>query len=203
MLFLGDCGVVWSTGALNIPNHKYQINHNDQNSKFQTCFVFWSLDIGTWGQPKARLCGPGSFALVRFRHLTCREVAIAMAGNLLSKSWLWLYCWLRASGYWFSKVATGGSIRFRHRLLKVREKKSMLKMGRRIHELHQDGQNDWSGDSKVKEILQVLEERRQMKEDLKSRLQGSKDRYREKVQKLRDKASSQTKGTERETGGGE
>jgi hypothetical protein len=112
---------------------------------------------------------------------------MAMAGNLLSKFWLWLYCWLRASVYWFSKVATGGTTRFRHRLLTVREKRSMLNMGRRIHELHQDGQNDWSGDSKVKEILQILEESRQKKEELQSRLQKSRDRYREKVQKLRDK----------------
>jgi hypothetical protein len=112
---------------------------------------------------------------------------MAMAGNLLNKSWLWLYSWLRASFYWFSKVAMGGSIRFRRRLLKVREKKSLLKMGRRIHELHQDGQNDWAGDSKVKEILLVLEESSRKTEELKSRLQERKDRYREKVQKLRGK----------------
>jgi hypothetical protein len=56
--------------------------------------------------------------------------------------------------------------------------------------LHQDGQNDWAGDSKVKEILQVLEESSGKREELKSRLQERKDRYREKVQKLRDKASS-------------
>ena len=130
-----------------------------------------------------------------------KEIAIAMAENLLSKFWLWLYCWLRASVYWFSKVATGNSIRFRHRLLKVREKKSMVKIGRRIHELHQEGQNDWSGDSKVKESLQVLEESRGKKEELKSRLQERKDRYREKVQKLRDRASSQPKGTESEAEG--
>jgi hypothetical protein len=95
----------------------------------------------------------------------------------------------------------GGSIRLRHRLLKFREKKSMLKMGRRIHELHQDGQNDWAGDSKVKEILQVLEENSRKREELKSRLQERKDRYREKVQKLRDKASSQPKRTESEAEG--
>jgi hypothetical protein len=29
-----------------ITNHKYQTNHNDQNSKSETCFVFWSLNIG-------------------------------------------------------------------------------------------------------------------------------------------------------------
>jgi hypothetical protein len=114
---------------------------------------------------------------------------MAMAGNLLRKSWLWLYCWLRASVYWFSNLAMGGSIRFRRRLLKGREKKAMLKMGRRIHELHQDGQNDWSGDSKVKEILQVLEQSSRKKEELKSLLQKREDRFREKVQKLREKAS--------------
>jgi hypothetical protein len=29
-----------------ITNHKYQTNHNDQNSKFETYFLFWSLNIG-------------------------------------------------------------------------------------------------------------------------------------------------------------
>jgi hypothetical protein len=29
-----------------ITNRKYQTNHNDQNSKFETCFLFWSLNIG-------------------------------------------------------------------------------------------------------------------------------------------------------------
>jgi hypothetical protein len=35
------------TEVSEIPNHKYQTNHNDQNSKFQTCFLFWSLKLGT------------------------------------------------------------------------------------------------------------------------------------------------------------
>ncbi|UCG22214.1 MAG: hypothetical protein JSU80_06460 [Deltaproteobacteria bacterium] len=118
---------------------------------------------------------------------------MAMAGNILRKSWLWLYCWLSASFYWFGNLAMGGSIRFRRRLLKVREKKSMLKIGRRIHELHQDGRNDWPGDSEVKEILQVLEESSRKKEELKSLLQERQSRFREKVQKLREKASSQSK----------
>ncbi|NIQ87774.1 MAG: hypothetical protein GWN93_01210 [Deltaproteobacteria bacterium] len=32
---------------IQITNHKYQTNPNDQNSKFQTCFLFWSLKLGT------------------------------------------------------------------------------------------------------------------------------------------------------------
>ena len=121
-----------------------------------------------------------------------KEGTTAMAGNLLRKSWLWLSCWLRTSVFWLSKVAMGGSIRLRRRLLKVREKKSILKIGRRIHELYQDGQNDWSGDRKVKEILQVLEESSRKEEELKSRLQQRQDLFRERVQKLREKASSTT-----------
>jgi hypothetical protein len=112
---------------------------------------------------------------------------MAMAGNLFKKAWLWLYSWLRASLYWFSKAATAGSIRFRRRLLKAREKKSLLKMGRRIHELHRDDQKDWSEDSKVKEILQALEESSRKKEELQSRLQEREDRYRERIQKLKDR----------------
>ena len=115
---------------------------------------------------------------------------MAMAGNLFNKAWLWLYSWLRASLYWLSKVAMAGSIRFRRRLLKAREKKLMLKMGRRIHELHRDDQKDWSEDSKVKEILQALEESSRKKEELQSRLQERENRYREKLKKLRDKRSS-------------
>ena len=114
---------------------------------------------------------------------------MAVTANLFHKAWLWLYSWLRASLYWFSKVAMAGSIRFRRRLLKAREKKLMLKMGRRIHELHRDDQKDWSGDSKVKEVLQTLQESSRKKEELQSRLQEKEDRYREKVQKLRSKVS--------------
>jgi hypothetical protein len=33
-----DCELFWSTGGIEIPNHKYQTNNNDQNSKFKTCF---------------------------------------------------------------------------------------------------------------------------------------------------------------------
>ena len=54
-----------SVGVLDeyIPNHKYQMvrqahhpepsrsaNNNDQNSKFQTCLLFWSLKLGTHPQ---------------------------------------------------------------------------------------------------------------------------------------------------------
>jgi hypothetical protein len=118
-----------------------------------------------------------------------KEGTTAMAGNLLRRSWLWLNCWLRASVYWFSNLAMGGSIRFRRRLLRAREKKSMLKMGRRIRALHQDNQNDWSGDGKVKEILQVLEESSRKQEKLKSLLHERKDRFREKVRKLKEKGT--------------
>jgi hypothetical protein len=114
---------------------------------------------------------------------------MAMAGNLFNKAWLLLYSWLRASLYWFSKAATAGTIRFRRRLLKTREKKSLLKMGHRIHELHRDDQKDWSTDGKVKEILQALEESSTNREELQSRLQEREDRYREKIKKLRDKRS--------------
>lgn len=121
---------------------------------------------------------------------------MAMAGSLFNKFWLWLRVWLRTSLYWFSNLALGASIRFRRWRLKIREKKSMMKMGRRIHQLHQEGQSDWSEDSMVKAILQVLEEKSRKKEALQIRMQERKDRYREKVQKLREKASSQPKGTE-------
>jgi hypothetical protein len=115
------------------------------------------------------------------------ELAMAMAGNLFNKFWLWLRVWLRTSLYWFSNLTLDAGIRFRRWLLKVTEKKSMMKMGRRIHELHQEGQTDWSEDSKVKAILQVFEEKSRKKEELRVRLQERKDRYREKVQKLKAK----------------
>jgi len=122
-----------------------------------------------------------------------------MAGNLLHKSWLWLYSLFRTSVYWLSKVAMGGGTRLRRRLLKVREKKSLLKMGRRIYELHQGDHNDWPGDSKVKEIIVVLEENSRKREELKSRLQEREDRFREKVQKLREKGSKTESETEEDS----
>lgn len=83
----------------------------------------------------------------------------------------------------------GGGTRIRRRLLKVREKKSLLKLGRRIQELHLSGENDWPGDSKVKEIIQELEDCNRKKEELKSHLQERQDRFREKVRKLKEKAT--------------
>ena len=112
---------------------------------------------------------------------------MAMVGNLLNKFWLWFRIWLRASLYWLSNLTLAASIRLRRWLLKVREKKSMMKMGRRIYELHQEGQGEWSEDSNVKAILQVLEENNQKKGELQARLQERKDRYREKVQTLKAK----------------
>jgi small-conductance mechanosensitive channel len=85
----------------------------------------------------------------------------------------------------------------RRRLLKVREKKSLVKIGRRIQELHQSGESDWPGDSKVKEIIQELEDSSRKREELKSLLQERKDRFREKVQKLKEKgAESAAEGDE-------
>jgi hypothetical protein len=120
-----------------------------------------------------------------------KEEAMAIAGNLLNKFWLWLRIWLRVSLYWFSNLTLAASIRLRRWLLKVREKKSILKMGRRVFELHQKGQNDWSEDSEIKAILQVLEEKSRKKEELRTRMQERKGRYREKVQKLRVKESKE------------
>ncbi|MCG6916501.1 MAG: hypothetical protein LJE89_03035 [Deltaproteobacteria bacterium] len=108
---------------------------------------------------------------------------------MLHKSWLWLYSLLRTFLYWLSKVTMGSGTRIRRRLLKVREKKSLLKMGRRIQELHQTGENDWPGDSKVEEIIQELEDCSRKREELKSRLQERQDRFREKVRKLKEKES--------------
>jgi hypothetical protein len=116
-----------------------------------------------------------------------KELAMATAGSLFNKFWQWLRVWLRTSLYWFSNLTLGASIRFRRWLLKIREKKSMMKMGRRIHQLHQEGQSDWSEDSNVMAILQVLEEKNRKKEELQARLQERKERYREKVQKLKAK----------------
>ena len=108
---------------------------------------------------------------------------------MLHKSWLWLYSLLRTFLYWLSKVTMGSGTRIRRRLLKVREKKSLLKMGRRIQELHQTGENDWPGDSKVEEIIHELEDCSRKREELKSRLQERQDRFREKVRKLKEKES--------------
>ena len=62
-------------------------------------------------------------------------------------------------------------------------------MGRRIQELHQTGDNDWPGDSKVKEIIQELEDCNRKREELKSRLRDRQDRFRDKVRKLKEKGT--------------
>ncbi len=121
---------------------------------------------------------------------------MALGGSLLRKSWLWLYCWLQTFGYWIGKVTGGGGVRFRRRLHQGKEKKSLLRLGRRIHGLYREGQTHWPEDAEVKEILQALKESERKREELGSRLQEQEDRYREKVQKLRAKASTQPEGIE-------
>ncbi|RLA91942.1 MAG: hypothetical protein DRG34_01390 [Deltaproteobacteria bacterium] len=41
------CGSLLQDYKFQITKLKYQTNHNDQNSKFETCFLFWSLKLGT------------------------------------------------------------------------------------------------------------------------------------------------------------
>ena len=124
---------------------------------------------------------------------------MAREGKLLRKSWLWLYGWLRRLVYWINKVVGTSGIRFRRWLLKGKGKKSLLRLGRRIQELHQEGQKDWTEDIEVKDILKLLEESSGKREELESRLAELVNRYKEKVQRIKDKAASQPKEIESES----
>ena len=115
---------------------------------------------------------------------------MARAGKLLRKWWLWLYGWLLRLVYWIGKVAGSSGIRFRRWLLKGKGKKSLLKLGRRIQVLHQEGQRDWIEDIEVKDILKVIEESSGKREELESLLQERENRYKENVQRIKDKAAN-------------
>ena len=116
---------------------------------------------------------------------------MARQGKLLRKSWLWLYGWLRRLVYWINKVVGSSGIRFRLWLLKGKGKKSLLRLGRRIQELHQEGQSDWTEDSEVKDILKLLEESSGKREELESRLEERVNRYKENIHRIKDKAGRQ------------
>lgn len=106
---------------------------------------------------------------------------------------MWLYCWLRTLVYWLGKLAGNSIIRLRRWLLKGRNKRYWLKLGQRIYELYQEDQQDWPEDTKVKEVFATLEESGRKAQELKSRLLERDDRYKENVQRMRDKASAPPK----------
>ena len=124
---------------------------------------------------------------------------MAREGKLFRNSWLWLYGWLQRLFYWISKVVGSSGIRFRRWLLKGKGKKSLLRLGRRIQELHQEGQRDWTEDIEVEDILKLLEESSGKREELDSRLEELVNRYKEKVQRIKDKAADQPKEVESES----
>lgn len=106
---------------------------------------------------------------------------------------MWLYYWLRTFVYWLGKLAGNSIIRLRRWLLKGRNKKYVLKLGQRIYELYQEDQQDWPEDTRVKEVFATLEESGRKAQELKSRLLERDDRYKENVQRMRDKASAPPK----------
>jgi hypothetical protein len=114
---------------------------------------------------------------------------MALGGSLLHRSLMWLYCWLRTLVYWLGKLAGNSVVRLRRWFLKGRNKRYVLRLGQRMYELYQKDQRDWSEDARVKEIFAALEESGRKAQELKSRLQERDDRYRENVQRLRQKAS--------------
>jgi hypothetical protein len=115
---------------------------------------------------------------------------------------MWLYCWLRTLLYWLGKLAVNSTVRFRRWLLKGRNKRYVLKLGQRMYELNQEDQRGWPEDAIVKEIFAALEESGRKDQELKSRLQERDNRYRENVQRLREKASSRKTVSEEETEAG-
>jgi len=125
---------------------------------------------------------------------------MALGGNLLHRSLMWLYCWLRTLVYWLGKVSGNSSVRLHRWWVKGRNKRYVLKLGQRMYELYQEEQRDWPEDTRVKEIVATLEESGRKAQDLQSRLQERDERYRANVQRFRQKASLRKTKSEEEMG---
>ena len=124
---------------------------------------------------------------------------MALGAGLLRRSWKWFYCWLQIFLYWVGKLAGSSVIRFRRLLLKSGEKKSLLNLGRRILELHQNGREDWVDEPGVQEVLRVLADSGRKREELVSRVEERKNSYRQNVQRFKARLSSPTTESEVES----
>ncbi len=98
----------------------------------------------------------------------------------------WLYCGLRILLYWLAKVGGNSAIRFRRWLYQRGHKKSLVKLGEAVYQLHLGGKTGWSDDVRGKEIIQELEGYHLRTGNLEVRLQEREQRYRSHVKSIRE-----------------
>lgn len=110
----------------------------------------------------------------------------------------WLYCGLRIFLYWIGKVAGNSAIRFRRWLHQRGQKKSLVKLGEAVYQLHLGGKTGWSDDARGKEIIQKLEDYHLKSGNLLVRLQEREQRYREQVKRIREARGFRLAESERE-----
>lgn len=121
------------------------------------------------------------------------------AWRVVKGSGMWLYCWLRIFLYWIVKMGGNSAIRFRLWLQNRGQKKSLLKLGQAVHQVHLGGRTDWSDDSQAKKILQELEAGQQKRNDLEALSQAKEERYRGQVKHFRRAQSYRPKQSEAES----
>jgi len=102
----------------------------------------------------------------------------------------WLYCGLRIFLYWIAKIGGNSAIRFRRWLHQRGQKKSLVKLGEAVYQLHLGGKTGWSDDVRGKEIIQELEDYHIKSGNLEVRLQERERRYREQVKSIGEAQSS-------------
>jgi hypothetical protein len=100
-----------------------------------------------------------------------------------------LYCKLRIFLYWIAKVGGNSAIRFRRWLQQRGQKKSLVKLGEAVYQLHLEGKAGWSDDVGAKEIIQELVAYHRKRGNLEVRLQEREQRYRIQV-KIASEAQS-------------
>jgi len=115
---------------------------------------------------------------------------------------MWLYCWLRIILYWVAKVAGNSWIRFRRWLQGGGRRKSSLKLGRAVYQIHLEGKTNWSDDSRARECIQELEDCDRKRGDLEGRLQEREERFRERVKRIKEAKSSKPAESKQESTAG-
>ena len=108
---------------------------------------------------------------------------------MLRRIGMWTYCYLRIFLYWLGKLSRSSTIGFRRWLSKGKERRTLANLGRQIHKLYQVGQEDWSKDIQVQEVLQALESRQRQAEEVQARRRELDDRFREQARRLKAEAS--------------
>jgi hypothetical protein len=116
--------------------------------------------------------------------------------RIIKGTGIWLYRWLRVFIYWLGRFSGRSSIRFRLWFLRGKQKKSLAKLGERVYQLHQEGQTEWSEDAMVKEVLETVDTGGEKGEKLQGLSQELDEQYRENVQRLRAKPSSDSEEVE-------